>query len=237
MIATRPYLKSLLYMFLGTKRQSCITNFIGFSWDLPGKIISLPTEKSLKFHDWVCIFLVQFTGHRCSLFDVQKIHVLLSHIALVLIQGHSHLSSLLNFISSFDDNEYTVAIRQIKKKNLGSKKKIRCGLWLTNWFHYYRFCRYPAHSMITDLKWWLCMLNDPRSYQKLLPWTPCQDMGIFVDVSTSWGSGIVISGKWTVEWASVRWARSRAGHALRQHKESACRRWCTVSVYLQTSLC
>lgn len=50
--------------------------------------------------------------------------------------------------------------------------------------------------MLTDLKWWLCTLNNPSFHRKLLPRSPCQDMGLFVDASTSWGIGIIVAGKW-----------------------------------------
>ena len=86
---------------------SYITNFIGFRWDLPGKLVSLPEEKRLKFYNRVRIFLDCFTGHRCSLLDVQKIHGSLCHVAFVYVQGRSRLPSLSNFISSFMDNEFT----------------------------------------------------------------------------------------------------------------------------------
>ena len=50
--------------------------------------------------------------------------------------------------------------------------------------------------MITDLKWWFQVLSIPDFHRKLLPWGPAQDIGIFVDASTSWGIGIVIAGHW-----------------------------------------
>ena len=144
---------------------SYITNFIGFRWNLPEKLVSLPEEKRLKFHNRVHIFLDCFTGHRCSLLDVQKIHGSLCHVAFVYVQGRSRLPSLSNFISTFMDDEFTR--------------------------------RYPPKSMITDLKWWLTALDDPSFYRKLPPRCACQDMGLFVDASTSWGIGIVVGGKWT----------------------------------------
>ena len=143
---------------------SYITNFIGFRWDLPGKLVSLPEEKRLKFHNRVHIFLDRFTGHRCSLLDVQKIHGSLCHVAFVYTQGRSRLPSMSNFISSFMDNEFIL--------------------------------RYPPQSMMSDLRWWLHTLNDSTFYRKLPPHSPCQDMGLFIDASTSWGIGIVVAGKW-----------------------------------------
>ena len=50
--------------------------------------------------------------------------------------------------------------------------------------------------MMTDLQWWLLELNIPGFSRQLLPHTPPQDMGLFVDVSTSWGIGIIVDGKW-----------------------------------------
>lgn len=85
---------------------SYITNFIGFCWDLPNKLVSLPEEKQLKFYNQVRIFLDCFTGHHCSMLDIQKIHGSLCHIAFVYTQGHSHLPSLSNFIATFMDNEF-----------------------------------------------------------------------------------------------------------------------------------
>ena len=134
-------------------------------WDLPNKSVSLPDAKQLKFHNQVRIFLDCFTGHPCSLLDVQKIHGSLCHVSFVYIQGRSRLPSLSNFVSSFMGNEFTR--------------------------------RYPPHSMITDLKWWLSQLNNLGFYCKLVPRGPCQDLGLFVDASTSWGIGIIVAGRWT----------------------------------------
>jgi hypothetical protein len=141
-----------------------VTNFIGFRWDLPEKQVSLPEEKRLKFLNRVRIFLDCFTGHPCSLLDVQKIHGSLCHVAFVYTQGRSRLPSLSNFVASFMGNEFT---------------------------H-----RYPPHSMLTDLKWWLQELDTYGFHRILLPRGPCQDMGLFADASTSWGIGIVIAGRW-----------------------------------------
>lgn len=120
-----------------------ITNFIGFCWDFPNKCVSLPEEKRLKFHNRVHNFLDHFTGHSCSLLDVQKIHGSLCHIAFVYIQGCSCLPSLSNFVASFVSNEFAR--------------------------------RYPPHSMMTDIKWWLHELNMLCFYRRLLPQGPCQD--------------------------------------------------------------
>ena len=141
-----------------------ITNFIGFHWNLPDKHVSLPEEKRLKFYNRVRIFLDCFTGHPCSLLDIQKIHGSLCHVAFVYTLGRSRLPSLSNLIASFLGSEFTR--------------------------------RYAPKSMLTDLKWWLQALNVPDFRRELPTRGPCQDMGLFVDASTSWGIGIVIAGRW-----------------------------------------
>jgi hypothetical protein len=56
--------------------------------------------------------------------------------------------------------------------------------------------RYPTRSMITDLRWWLTELRKPSVYRELRPRGDIQDLGIYVDASTSWGIGIIIQGRW-----------------------------------------
>jgi hypothetical protein len=50
--------------------------------------------------------------------------------------------------------------------------------------------------MITDLRWWLAELDRPYVYRELRPRGKIQDLGIYVDASTSWGTCIIIQGRW-----------------------------------------
>ena len=169
MTVMRPYPASPLYMYLGTKTRATLLShisptFIGFRWDLPKRQISLPEEKRLKFHNRVRIFLACFTGHPCSLLDIQKNPWFpLSH-CIRLLPGPFAPTFIVKFISTFLGNEFT-----------------HC---------------YPPKSMITDLKWWLHALDNPGFFHELLPRGPPQDMGLFVDASTSWGLGIIVAGRW-----------------------------------------
>lgn len=43
-----------------------VTTFIGFRWDIPQKLVSLPDDKRLKFHERVRRFLNDFQGLTCS---------------------------------------------------------------------------------------------------------------------------------------------------------------------------
>jgi len=46
----------------GNSRFLFVTTFIGFRWDIPQKLVSLPEDKWLKFHERVCRFLNDFKG-------------------------------------------------------------------------------------------------------------------------------------------------------------------------------
>jgi hypothetical protein len=153
-----------------------ITTFIGFLWDIPQRLVSLPERKRLKFQERVRRFLNDFCHHRhpCHLLDVQKIHGSLCHVAFVYIEGRSHLSSLSNFASKFKNDDYKT-------------------LYVS------------SRSMIHDLQWWLDVLSSPSISRPLHPRGPLQDLGLYVDASTSWGIGIVIGDHWASFRLSPTW--------------------------------
>ena len=150
-----------------------VTTFIGFRWDIPQKLVTLPEEKHLKFLERVQRFLNDFQGCSCHLLDVEKIHGSLCHVAFVYMDEHSCLPSLSNFASSFHNNEVST--------------------------------RYPPHSMMTDLTWWLKKLQVGGVSCTLRPRGPLQDLGLYVDASTSWGIGIVIGDNWASFQLSPAW--------------------------------
>lgn len=65
-----------------------VTTFIGYLWDIPQKLVSLPEGKRLKFQERVRRFLNDFCDHHhpCNLLDVQKIHGSLCHVAFFQFQ-------------------------------------------------------------------------------------------------------------------------------------------------------
>ena len=65
--------------------------------------------------------------------------------------------------------------------------------------------RRPSCSMITDLSWWLKKLSQPHVARSLRPYGPLQDLGIYVDASTSWGIGIIIGDEWAAFRLSPSW--------------------------------
>lgn len=90
----------------GDSRFQFISDFIGFRWDIPNRSVALPPIKRLKFLERVRIFLDRFSGHRCQLIDVERIHGSLCHVAFVYLEGRSRLPSMSNFAASFKGDEF-----------------------------------------------------------------------------------------------------------------------------------
>ena len=141
-----------------------VTDYIGFRWDIPHRLVSLPPRKRLKFLERVRVFLDRFSGHRCHLHDIESIHGSLCHVAFVYLDGRSRLPSLSNFAASFKNDEYIM--------------------------------RYPPPMVLSDLQFWLTALQHDDVSRRLSPRGEVQDLGIYIDASTSWGIGIVIDGSW-----------------------------------------
>jgi len=91
----------------GTTSFSPHLLFIGLSWDLETRQVSLPDNKHLKFLAQVDSFVGQFSRGRCALNNVQKLRGSLCYISFVYTDGRSRLPSLSNFMARFKGNEYT----------------------------------------------------------------------------------------------------------------------------------
>lgn len=64
-------------------------------------------------------------------------------------------------------------------------------------FHNNEFLhQHPPPSVLTDLRWWLRMLDVPDFYRELRPCKELEDLGLYVDASTSWGIGVIIGDRW-----------------------------------------
>ncbi|KAF7776566.1 hypothetical protein Agabi119p4_4959 [Agaricus bisporus var. burnettii] len=154
----------------GSLSFSGVMVFIGLSWDLIAKTVSLPEHKRLKYLHRVLSFLNRFTHGKAKLRDVERIHGTLCYISFVFPDSRSRLPSLSHFAASFKGNEF-----------IG---------------------RFPPRSLLSDLKWWLSRLQLPPFSRLLPPPAPLLDKKIYVDVSTSWGIGIVVKGR-DITWLEV----------------------------------
>ncbi|KAF5369201.1 hypothetical protein D9615_009969 [Tricholomella constricta] len=83
------------------------TNFtyIGFSWDLVLRRVSLPEKKRLKYLNRVALMLDAHLKNRAAfnLRDIQIIHGTLVHVTFVYPEGSSRLPAFSNFMSAVDD--------------------------------------------------------------------------------------------------------------------------------------
>ncbi|GBE79380.1 hypothetical protein SCP_0205780 [Sparassis crispa] len=57
--------------------------------------------------------------------------------------------------------------------------------------------RYAPHSVTSDMRWWHTTLSVPDVGRSLTSRGPLQDVGIWVDASSSWGIGIIVEGQWS----------------------------------------
>jgi hypothetical protein len=90
----------------------------------------------------------------------------LVHCSLVLPNGRSRLPALSHFAASF---------------NYTSSPFIR---------------KTPNPSVLSDISWWRTELSNTFCGSTLSQPPPPQDVGFWVDASTSWGIGIVFNGCW-----------------------------------------
>jgi len=73
--------------------------------------------------------------------------------------------------------------------------------------------RYMRSSVISDLRWWLHILDTPQPPRSLAPPPPTRDYGIWVDASTGTGIGVLWNGLWDAWVARSGW-RNHTGHDI-----------------------
>jgi len=160
----------------GDNRFTFITTFIGYLWDIPQRTVSLPEEKWLKFRERVRRFLNDFCDTH---HPCHLLDVQKIHGSLCHVAFvYTHGRSRLSSISNFAS----------KFKN-----------------DEFRTLYISSRSMVSDLRWWLNILSSPSIVRLLRPRGPLQDLGLYVDASTSWGIGIVIGDEWSSFQLSPSW--------------------------------
>jgi hypothetical protein len=92
------HIASLNIPWCPDKSQNFSTSFtyLGFSWDIENKSITLHDHKRKKFLNCVNNFLASFSGAHCQMQDMMKIHGSLCHIVYIYPDRCNHLPSLLN---------------------------------------------------------------------------------------------------------------------------------------------
>ena len=81
--------------------------YLGFFWDIPNRTVTLHDAKREKFLTRVNNFIASFSGARCQMQDVMKIHGSLCHIAYIYPEGQNRLPSLSNFICTFQNDTFS----------------------------------------------------------------------------------------------------------------------------------
>ncbi len=164
--------------------------YSGFFWDIPGKHVSLPEEKRLKYLAKVVEALDSANRGRARMSwkVAMSLNGTLAHICFVYPQGRTFLTNLCAFVASFGDR-----VRKFAP-------------------------RYPTPSMLTDLGWWRRTLETPGVRRSLKPRGAVRDFEIWVDASSDWGIGMIVGntqaawrwavglGEWKRDGRDIGWA-------------------------------
>lgn len=137
--------------------------FIGFAWDLPRKRVSLPDKKRLKYLSRITSMLESHENDHSG-FKLRDIQVL--HGTLIHVSFvFPEGSSRLPVFSNF-----------------------------MSAYHGNKFAkRHLTNSFVHSLKWWQARLQNESAFRQLFPIQPLDNLGIYVDASTSWGIGIMLN--------------------------------------------
>ncbi|KAF5386129.1 hypothetical protein D9615_002403 [Tricholomella constricta] len=140
--------------------------YIGFSWDLILRTVSLTEKKRQKYLARVSNMLNAHVEQHAAfkLRDIQVIHGTLVHVSFVYPEGSSRLPAFSNFMSGYKTNAFVA--------------------------------HHLSDSVVHALRWWRTKLEDPSGYRQLHPIRDFAEIDIFVDASTSWGLGIIIGEFW-----------------------------------------
>jgi hypothetical protein len=84
-----------------------VVTYVGFTWDIAGKRVSLPEKKRLKHLAKLMNVLSSIdTTSRCCLDPLVNLQGSLSHLCFVYRDGRSRMPALHRFISSFNGNSF-----------------------------------------------------------------------------------------------------------------------------------
>jgi len=119
-----------------------------------------------KRHRYLTKLSTWVHGTKFTRKEAESVLGTLVHCSLVLPSGRSRLPALSHFTASFNHSPSSF----IRKT--------------------------PNSSVLNDISWWRHELSSTTCGSTLLQPPPPQDLGFWVDASTSWGIGIVFNGAW-----------------------------------------
>lgn len=171
---TFPYDKDLIWSVADSlgwpwsraKHQPFATSFtyLGFLWDINARTVQLPTSKISKYVTHLQPWL---SAKSATLIEAQKLLGSLSHCALAVPNGSSHLPQLYKFIAGFSTSKSSFVRHQV------------------------------SSALHSDLQWWNDQFLHSFCGRGIKePPPPLLDK-VFVDASTSWGIGIVVNSSWS----------------------------------------
>lgn len=137
--------------------------YLGFLWDINGRTVQLPETKIAKYRARLLPWL---TASKATLSQSQKLLGTLSHCALVVPGGPSHLPSMFKFIATF-----------AKAKSSFTQHSI-------------------SQLLKDDILWWDTQFSMSFCGKTISEPSPPLPAKVFVDASTSWGIGVSIDGSW-----------------------------------------
>jgi hypothetical protein len=79
--------------------------YVGFTWDLTQKTVSLPEKKRIKYLNKLTIFLQKYEHAQVPKRELESVIGTLSHITFVFQHGRSFMSNLYEFLTDFK-NDY-----------------------------------------------------------------------------------------------------------------------------------
>jgi hypothetical protein len=153
-----------------------------------------------------------------SLFPYLEWDLKIRTVAIPESKRIKHLSRLTSFFTKCNTHE--VVKNNLQKINgslshlsfvlqRGRSHLSNLFLWLKSFPNEFTH-RWPPPSVTTDIKWWLQALEHPPLIRYLQPPTIPTDLDIWIDASTSWGIGLLFSGKWDAwqladDWEGTNW--------------------------------
>ena len=161
-----------------------------------------PTKTGDQFVDIFTFigFLWDLINHRVSLPEVKRLKFL-NRVLLLLQSKEAHQK-----ISLLDVQKIHGSLVHLCFVFPDGNSHLPCiSFFITTFLGNDYARRHIPNSVSKSLRWWFNCLSDPSAFRQLYPTPLLQDLGIYVDASTSWGIGIIIKDQWYAFRLSPYW--------------------------------